>query len=211
MTQPIDVAFDGFFVSLRQESDRAAAVLGAAFLDTLLADLLRRHLVPGLAKDAFEHNGPLGSFADRTTMAYALGLINSATKADLDLIRRIRNDFAHSHDHKLSFSVDAIRSRARELAVMSAIERVIQEAGSTLGDSPEVRNAVRLTLDHFGPARLRFELCILMLGAAIVEAARRPPIDATHAANAPQIAASELRTTLEAAFSRGEPGAGPAA
>jgi hypothetical protein len=44
----------------------------------------------------FERHSTLGTLSERTDMAYVLGLINQSERNDLNIIRRIRNGFAHS-------------------------------------------------------------------------------------------------------------------
>lgn len=193
-------AFAGFFTGLKGESDRAAAVLGAAFLDALLDKALRKRLLPSLDKNAFENNGPLATFASRTTITHALGWIDADTKADLDLVRRIRNEFAHDPNHQLSFESQQIKSRTSQLKVMSAIEGIVAQSQTALGNSPEAKKAIEQTLANFGPARLRFELCIMMLAAAVSEATLKPAVDATSAASAPKIATQQLQSVVDAAL-----------
>lgn len=48
-------------------------------------------------------NGPLGTFAAKIKIAYALGIFTKEMKEEIDIIRRIRNAFAHSKN-RLSFS-----------------------------------------------------------------------------------------------------------
>jgi hypothetical protein len=79
--------------------DRHAAICCAAAIEHALKKAISLYL----AKDAdlkavFEEypNAPLSSFAARTTLARALGIINDRDEADLVVIRRIRNTFAHS-------------------------------------------------------------------------------------------------------------------
>lgn len=98
---------------LRRESDRAVAVLGPAYADTLLEDLLRAFLLEGKSSDALLGvEGALGSFSSRINLAHALGLIRDGTHHDLELIRRIRNDFAHRVDlHSLEEGPSENRTR----------------------------------------------------------------------------------------------------
>jgi hypothetical protein len=85
---------------LEAQTDRGAAIVGAALLDTKLETALRLCLVPGLSqneqKDLFEGpTAPLGTFSGRMRVAHALGLVGEQSFADLRLIGRIRNRFAH--------------------------------------------------------------------------------------------------------------------
>ena len=80
-----------------KESDRAAAVLIASFLEDVMAGKLRAILVDDkkVAK-LFDGYGPLATFAGKIDMAFALGLLTPGMETDLNLIRKVRNHFAHS-------------------------------------------------------------------------------------------------------------------
>src|SRR5689334_18044558 len=81
---------------LSRESDRAAAVLGAAYLDGLVTELLRTVLLPGNGHTRlFGRDGPLQPFGARVHLCEALGLLTSAAIDDLRIIGKIRNRFAH--------------------------------------------------------------------------------------------------------------------
>ena len=94
-------------------SDRATAVLFGAFVDDHLGRLLRSIMRADLNSDdarrLFDPEGPFGSFSSRILGAYALKLIGPTTRADLDLIRLIRNAFAHS---KMPFGFNTPQARA---------------------------------------------------------------------------------------------------
>ncbi len=88
------------------ESDRACAVLGAAFLDEHLRALLEAFFVDDRKRAAALLQGgsaPLATLASRAALAYALGLLSPSEIHDLQLIRSIRNAFAHQL-HGLSFA-----------------------------------------------------------------------------------------------------------
>ena len=82
-------------------SDRAAVLVGAAYLDHSLRTFLRSTFVYGLSEreltTIFEDQGaPLGTFNGRILIAHALGAYDTATRDELHVIRRIRNACAHS-------------------------------------------------------------------------------------------------------------------
>ncbi|GLS35409.1 hypothetical protein GCM10010869_09970 [Mesorhizobium tianshanense] len=81
----------------QSESDRACAVLGPAFLDDQLRELLKSFLVDDQrVADLFASSmGPLASFSSRIEMAFALGFLAPREVRDLNLIRKVRNEFAH--------------------------------------------------------------------------------------------------------------------
>jgi len=94
-----------FAQEFQDETDRAAAVLGAAWLDVRLQRLLQNFLVddPKVIAPLFEALGPLDAFGPRIRLAYSLGLISRMSFDDLVLIKDIRNAFAHNL-HGLTFS-----------------------------------------------------------------------------------------------------------
>ena len=86
-----------FLQELVNETDRGAALVGAAVLDDRLRELIATNLVESReASELLEGgNAPLGSFSSRCKMAYCLGLLTAEEYEDCNTIRRIRNDFAH--------------------------------------------------------------------------------------------------------------------
>jgi len=85
------------------ESDRGAAVLAASFAENQLRLLLLAVAKNGkAAKDLFNATGPLSSFSQCITCAYAFGCITDSQYNDLNLIRQIRNFFSH-HPREASF------------------------------------------------------------------------------------------------------------
>lgn len=94
-----------FLKEFQAETDRGAALVGAALLDSRLERLLLSHMLPGKIADDLVKGGnaPLGSFSARINATFAFGLITTKERQDLNLIRGIRNEFAHS-EHGLTFA-----------------------------------------------------------------------------------------------------------
>jgi hypothetical protein len=99
-----------------KESDRSAVILGAIRLDQALEHVLRQAMChhPGGQDNLFDPDCPLSSFSAKIALAHRLGLIEDRMEHALHMIRRIRNDFAHSLE---TASVDqgSARSRISEL------------------------------------------------------------------------------------------------
>ncbi|KDA94768.1 DUF4145 domain-containing protein [Pantoea agglomerans] len=79
-------------------SERAAVIVGAAFMDEMLTGLLTGFMVPDTPKkdkEIFSGNGPLSTFSSKINMCWKLGLISEGERTTLHAIRGIRNDFAH--------------------------------------------------------------------------------------------------------------------
>lgn len=111
------VEFLAFLRTLTQETDRGCALFAAAYLDKVLSDLLYVSLVEHrkVEEDLFEGTAPLSAFSSRIKFAFYLGKISAVCRADLDTIRKIRNDFAHSAT-LVSFDTQSVADRCRNLA-----------------------------------------------------------------------------------------------
>lgn len=86
-----------FLSELQGESDRGLALVGAAVLDDKLAATLRAFFVEGKAASQLLEgpNAPIGTFSARADACLALGLIDEVEHAEVSLIRKVRNEFAH--------------------------------------------------------------------------------------------------------------------
>jgi DNA-binding MltR family transcriptional regulator len=95
----------GFAKEMATGSDRAAALLGGAWLDVRLRALLERFFVDDqeVVATVFESNGVLEAFGGRIRLAYCLGLISRPEFDDLVWIQNIRNAFAHEL-HNVTFA-----------------------------------------------------------------------------------------------------------
>jgi len=117
-----DSELESLYRILVAESDLGAVLAGAAFLDEGLATLISAALVPGpdRYKELFSGERPLGSFSAKIRMAFWLGLIGPETLADLDRIRTIRNDFAHSWK-SCSFDDQSVKDKCAAFRVLPVV------------------------------------------------------------------------------------------
>jgi hypothetical protein len=116
-----------FWRELLVQSDRAAAILAAANLETLLEDAIKCVLLDHkirkrvtLFERLFKNYGPLTTFSAKTDLAFALHLIGPHCYHDLDIIRQIRNDFAHGLEigeppTMITFEAQPVASRCANL------------------------------------------------------------------------------------------------
>lgn len=143
---------------LYDESERACAVLGAALLDAKLEDLCRRGLCE-FQDELFGSMGPLGSFGARIRLARGLSWISPDVRFDLDLIRKVRNSFAHSFDYNLSFEDASIAGMCSGLRSADSFVR-----GTLSSESQLRRNlssaAIEAMVGPMASARGRFQLAI---------------------------------------------------
>ena len=100
-----------FFAELGRESERATAILAAAWIDHLLERRLAQVFLHGNAEaraQLFGANGPFATFASKITAAFCAGWLDADVHHDLHVIRKIRNSFAHQI-HGLSMESPPIR------------------------------------------------------------------------------------------------------
>lgn len=90
-------------------SDRSCVIVSAAYIDDLLEYLIKCFLSSPSNekedKELFSGYGPLSSFSSKILLSYRLGLISDYEYRTLQVIRKIRNSFAHdiSKDSLLEF------------------------------------------------------------------------------------------------------------
>ena len=86
-----------FLHSFNQESDRGAVLIAASILDEWLSEIIETFLVKSKESKGllFDFSAPLGTFSARTKMAYSLGLIEKKEFEEINIIRKIRNEFGH--------------------------------------------------------------------------------------------------------------------
>jgi mannitol operon repressor len=116
---------DQFLKEFQAETDRGTVLIAGAYLDDLLASLLRAFFVddPKIVNGLITIDGPLGTFATRIDLTYCLGLIRSDQHEDLHTCRKIRNLCAHSHK-RISFDEQPIIDLCRNLKQIHLVEQL---------------------------------------------------------------------------------------
>jgi hypothetical protein len=145
------------FDVLNHESDLAAVLIGASYLDECLASMLHRAFVQGETSGRLldSSTGVLGSYSARADLAYVLGLVSKPAVADLRVVGELRNLFAHS---RLTLELSsppakAIVDRLKYLSVLREEMRLNHQIGE---DEPSWLS------DRLSP-RDRFKLTVVML------------------------------------------------
>lgn len=106
---------------LAKETDRGCALLAAAFLDDVLDVLMRAAFVESseAVNKILGTGRPLESFGARTHLCFCIGLLGMDVYCDLNLIREIRNDFAHRQP--TSFKAAEITEKCKKLQCVSLL------------------------------------------------------------------------------------------
>lgn len=107
-----------------KQSDRGSALVAVAWVDDALEASLRAFLRHdrNLADMILRPEGPLGSFSSRIKTAYLLGIITASLYSDLEIMRKIRNDFAHVRQ-AMRFTNQSIKDRCKSLVGAKAFRR----------------------------------------------------------------------------------------
>lgn len=127
----LEESFVAYFQSLFDESDRGCVLLVASKLDESLENLHRQFIESAsdsaLVKTLFEYPQALSTFASKIQIGYAYGLIEKETYSDCNLLRKLRNDVAHS-SADFSFGMPEIRDRVLALNAPKRLQKRFLDA-----------------------------------------------------------------------------------
>jgi len=158
-----------YFRTLFEESDRGAVLLEASRLDEVLKDLHRTHIrsISGapqkFVKSLFDTHAPLSTFAARIQLGYGYGLVRRDDYLDLECLRKIRNDVAHSTSE---FSFRCAQTRKRVFA-LTAPKR-IQKTFARFPLTPAELEAASSASDDEKTAKLYLILSGMSLSMALL-------------------------------------------
>lgn len=145
----------GLMSILQKESERASVILAAARLDADLEMLLKHVLVPhpGGIDPLFDGDRMLGTFSAKIAMAHRLGIIDSDFEHALQILRKIRNDFAHQME---SESLSSPKQKARLSIILRwAQSSNIYELGCKMAP-----------IENKSPEQLQFTISVLCMAVA---------------------------------------------
>jgi DNA-binding MltR family transcriptional regulator len=148
----------------QQESDRGCLIFGAALLEDELELVLRAHcrkepkIIKKVVAPLFRGYAPFSTFSAKIQASYALGLISERLYKVLDLIRKLRNDFAHE---KAAVSFQSAKYQARFEAILALSDGRPAAVSRTAepGDEEPIPHMGRTTKRQL-IERLAFCLCV---------------------------------------------------
>jgi DNA-binding MltR family transcriptional regulator len=121
-------------------NDRAVAIMLGAFMESALTKYLKTRFRQDMNSDErraiYDYEGPLGTFSAKTSIAYAIHAIGPITRSDLDHIRIIRNEFAHSRKH-MKFSDAETTAVCQHLQTPNLEDSQVPIKGFMTADEPE--------------------------------------------------------------------------
>lgn len=101
--------------------DRTVAILGAAFMEERVKELLEHFFIDHKASSDLLNEELAFGYSVKIRTAFVLGLIGEGTYSDLKLIGAVRNIFAHDLQQR-HFTDDDIKSRCAQLTSCDIVE-----------------------------------------------------------------------------------------
>jgi hypothetical protein len=104
-----------FLEDFNKETERGAALVATAFIDALLERTLGAFLIPNESgkKLTSGFNAPFGSFSAKIAGCHAMGLISDEEFNECEVLRKVRNRFAH--EVRMSFADQSVSSLCANL------------------------------------------------------------------------------------------------
>jgi hypothetical protein len=134
---------------LRKENDRSVAIIGASLIEVQLEELLSKGMIDHKEVPSFfKGYAPLASLSAKASLAVFLGLIPVDVFKDITYIRKIRNEFAHSHED-IDFSKPPISDFISNLISVKWFLYCMPLADKpiTKAEEEEIRTVPRRTFD----------------------------------------------------------------
>jgi len=127
--------YQSMVVLFQNESDRGAAVLAGSYVENYLGLYIKSKMIDhSVAEQIFSPDGPLSTFSQRIYFAQAFWFLSKNQCADLHLIKKIRNHFAH-HPKVASFNEKPVYDWVRNLNVSKTKITMPDGATSTIDDA----------------------------------------------------------------------------
>jgi DNA-binding MltR family transcriptional regulator len=123
----------------RGASDRALGIIAASLVEIHLTKLIKQSFIPEVKTGSqetvqermFQSSGPLGAFSTKIRLAYLMCLISEEFVKNLEIMREIRNRFAH-HTEIGSFDLPEISSRCFNFTIVD--KYVVDTSNGIHGD-----------------------------------------------------------------------------
>jgi len=146
---------------LRDESDRGCALVATAWIDDTLTELVRSRFVDdrAAADEVLDGDAPLSTFSAKIKLLYCMGVISKEVRRDLDIIRAIRNLFAHDRG-RLGFDTPTIKDRCKSLSLV-----------------PEVKSLKTAMCDESRDVFSSVSMWLVQYFLALIRTSNRPALD----------------------------------
>jgi hypothetical protein len=141
-------------------TDMVAAILGAALVEYVLEEVIKLMFKQNSA-EAWERmidiSGPLRDFHAKILTGFSLGAFNDDIRANLNLVRQVRNAFAHSRLY-LRFNNPAVANALAAARPITSGKRQLDSAPLSLGSGKRAYLQLCFSLLTFFQIKLRTRL-----------------------------------------------------
>jgi DNA-binding MltR family transcriptional regulator len=165
---------DELFWALSKESDRGVVLVSASFLEEALEALLRARFSVRHPKSKssinplFDTFGPLSSFSAKLKISYATDLIAEWMYRDLEIVKKLRNNFAHSVGVARFDLPEVVQLTERLKAADLAVTSITKEAaGTKKAKKTKITNKTISKPTKANMERARFEMSVSFVGALL--------------------------------------------
>jgi hypothetical protein len=187
-------AVEAYVEELKKQTDRGAGIVAAAVVEDALEFTIKRRLIElsnTRADSLFGRMRPLSSFSAKIELGFALGLYDDKLRRPLNMIRDIRNEFAHNME-ATSFDHPDIAKLVDDARAL-----IPEPAGQSLLQERSRRNVFM----HF------FFIAMMLLYASGAADIRLKPLGETHTEIFVQLAlAAQEYQRAQASMSKAPPG-----
>jgi DNA-binding MltR family transcriptional regulator len=114
------------FEALRDNTDMSVAIVATSIVERVLEKALVSAFLDkddALQHDLFANRGPLCDFHGKILVGRAYGVVSAGEAAELQILKAIRNAFAHS-PIEISFATKEIADLMREIEMLNIMDRV---------------------------------------------------------------------------------------
>jgi len=129
----------------RGMNDRASVIVGVSTLEVVLEKLISALVLQDNSATLFESGGPCSTLSNKVSIAFSLGLIHRDERSDLNVLRWIRNKFAHDADHRMTLQDQQHSSRIDNLKLRDSFSR--DELDEHVGLEP--REVLHFTISYY--------------------------------------------------------------
>jgi hypothetical protein len=155
------------------KSDRAAGVIAGAFVEDHLTTAIqvRMHKDDKITADLFRASGPLGNFGPKIDLGFLIGIYTADARRELDIIKTIRNDFAHKFEAR-DFSNQRISALTKNLKLIETTGFTIsyEEKGTSIDLFP-----IKRDIASFGERARYIATCQLFIAMLTALPITDPP------------------------------------
>lgn len=150
--------------TLQDQDERGLILSLSAFAEDTLGSLLKAFMISSEAASQLVEgfNAPLGTFSARIKSTYAFGLISKNQFQDLERLRKIRNEFAHTwkltslsqpkieaHIKAMSYSrIDNVFPETPKDKIRSSITCILLELATNTDKLRKKQHQAKLIADH---------------------------------------------------------------